>query len=54
MFDDFIDLLADDPAFTDWEIVDDAVIVCPHGHSIEWDGRCPDGCVSPFMTLGLI
>ncbi len=38
----------------DWEVIDDCVIVCPHGHSIEYDGRCPEGCVSPFRELGLI
>jgi hypothetical protein len=29
-------------------------LVCPHGHSIEQDGKCPDGCVSPLITAGLI
>lgn len=40
--------------YPDFEVVDDAIIVCPHGHSIEYDGRCPDGCESPLLTLGLI
>lgn len=38
-----------------WEIDDDgAVLTCPHGHSIEPDGECPDGCVSPLFEMGLI
>ncbi len=40
--------------FTDWEVEDDCVIVCPHGSSIEWDGECHKGCVSPFVTMGLV
>lgn len=32
----------------------DSVIVCPCGYAIEHDGRCPDGCVSPLLTGGLI
>lgn len=26
----------------------DALLVCPHGHKIEMDGVCPEGCVSPI------
>lgn len=37
----------------DWE-VDDGLLVCPHGNTIEMDGRCPEGCVSPLMGMGLI
>lgn len=38
-----------------WEADDDgAVLYCPHGEAIEPDGQCPDGCVSPLVTLGLI
>jgi hypothetical protein len=33
---------------------DDATLTCKHGHTIEYDGECPDGCVSPLMALGLI
>lgn len=32
----------------------DSMLVCPHGHTIEQDGRCPDGCVSPLREQGLI
>lgn len=32
----------------------DGLLVCPHGHSIEQDGECPDGCVSPLREIGLI
>ena len=31
-----------------------ANLICPHGHTIEQDGRCPDGCVSPLIDMGLI
>ena len=42
-----------------WELEDpsmgaDSLLVCPHSHVIELDGRCPDGCVSPVRALGLI
>lgn len=29
-------------------------LVCPHGHNIEQDGKCPDGCESPLMDAGWI
>lgn len=29
-------------------------LTCPCGHTIEQDGTCPDGCVSPLRTMGLI
>lgn len=32
----------------------DSMLVCPHGTTIEQDGRCPQGCVSPLRTSGLI
>jgi len=43
----------------DWEIHDpqmgsSCVLECPHGHVIEQDGRCPEGCVSPLISAGLI
>jgi hypothetical protein len=28
--------------------------VCPHGHRIEDDGRCTEGCVSPMLQMGVI
>lgn len=30
------------------------VLECPHGWTVEHDGGCPDGCVSPLRLLGLI
>jgi hypothetical protein len=32
----------------------DSCLVCPCGYTIEQDGVCPDGCVSPLRRLGLI
>lgn len=37
-----------------WTLENEAVLVCPHGNRIEPDGRCPDGCESPLITMGLI
>ena len=37
-----------------WIVENDAVLICPHGHSIEYDGRCPEGCVSPLIGMGMI
>jgi hypothetical protein len=37
-----------------WELVDDAELVCPHGHPIELDGHCPEGCESPLREAGII
>lgn len=39
----------------DWnEMTHMAAIQCPHGHTIEYDGRCPEGCVSPLKEKGYI
>ena len=42
----------------DWEYEhgygSDGNLICPHGHTIEQDGRCPEGCVSPLVRLDLI
>lgn len=42
----------------DWEYEygfgGDGNLTCPHGHTIEQDGRCPEGCVSPLVSQGLI
>jgi hypothetical protein len=35
----------------DW---DDFTLTCPCGYQIEWDGTCPEGCVSPLVQQGLI
>lgn len=32
----------------------DSCLICPHGHLIEQDGACPDGCISPLIENGLI
>jgi hypothetical protein len=32
----------------------DSCLICPHGHLIEMDGQCPEGCESPLRTMGLI
>jgi len=29
---------------------DSSCLVCPHGHVIEQDGECPDGCISPLLA----
>ena len=29
----------------------DFTLTCPHGISIEPDGRCPKGCVSPLIGV---
>lgn len=42
----------------DWELEGDdldGLLICPHGHKIEMDGNCPEGCTSPpLRTAGLI
>jgi len=38
----------------DWLADGDDLLICPHGSTIELDGRCPDGCVSPLISAGLI
>lgn len=32
----------------------DSCLICPHGETIEQDGECPEGCVSPLREMGLI
>lgn len=29
-------------------------LTCPHGHQVEQDGTCPEGCTSPLRQAGLI
>jgi len=43
----------------DWDIDSEAfgldcLLICPCGYTIEQDGRCPEGCVSPLRGMGLI
>lgn len=33
---------------------DEDNLICPHGHLIEQDGQCHEGCISPLRTAGLI
>jgi len=43
--------------FPDWEtdgMGDESLLVCPHGYTIEQDGVCPKGCVSPLRQMGMI
>jgi len=41
--------------YDDWEVDDDgSIFTCPHGHRIEPDGRCPEGCESPLLSIGMI
>ena len=38
----------------DWEVSPVGVLVCPHGHLVEDDGQCQEGCVSPMREMGII
>lgn len=43
----------------DWEVYDpqmgsSCLLQCPHGNVVEQDGICPEGCVSPLITLGIL
>lgn len=43
--------------FPDWDtdgFGDDSCLICPHGDTIEQDGTCPQGCVSPLIQLGMM
>ncbi|MFI6909760.1 hypothetical protein ACIBKY_51455 [Nonomuraea sp. NPDC050394] len=33
---------------------DGDTVTCPHAHTIELDGSCPQGCMSPLLRMGLI
>lgn len=46
--------ILEEAGYDGWEAPDNDTLVCPHGTAIELDGRCPDGCESPLLTLGLI
>jgi hypothetical protein len=32
----------------------DSNLICPCGDTIELDGECPQGCVSPLIQMGMI
>jgi len=43
--------------YSDWQTDGyglSSVLICPHGHRVEQDGNCPDGCVSPLKEVGMI
>lgn len=46
--------ILDEAGFGDWTVENDAVLISPNGHRVEWDGRSPDGEESPLLILGLI
>lgn len=47
-------LLPDGWDLEDAEMGMDTNLICPHGHVTEQNGYGPDGCESPFITLGLV
>jgi hypothetical protein len=56
--DEFVEML-EEILPDDWEVYDaemgsSCLLMCPHGHVIEQDGRCPEGCISPLRSLGII
>lgn len=53
MYDDMIQDLLPEGWETDGFGLD-SNLICPHGHMIEQDGECPEGCVSPLRLMGLI
>lgn len=46
--------ILEENGYTNWGVVDEVTLTCPHGATIEWDGQCPQGCVSPLRVLGMI
>jgi hypothetical protein len=53
MFDDLINEILPEGWETDG-MGFDSLLICPHGHTIEQDGKCPEGCVSPLREMGMI
>lgn len=57
MIDGFTEQLGDwlvAAGYEDWDFTD-STLTCPdHGYTIEHDGECPEGCVSPLRMEGLI
>ena len=39
---------------TGWSADGEDLLICPCGDVIELDGTCPEGHVSPLITLGMI
>tara|TARA_R110002020_G_scaffold94671_6_gene227599 strand:+ start:2769 stop:2960 length:192 start_codon:yes stop_codon:yes gene_type:complete len=39
---------------TGWTVENDAVLISPKGHPVEYDGTSPDGERSPLLAMGLI
>lgn len=49
------EIIAEFPGWeTDGMGLDSLLICADHGYTIEQDGVCPEGCVSPLRQLGLI
>lgn len=48
------DMLPEGWSVYDPEMGSSCLLECPHGHVIEQDGHCSEGCESPMLTLGLI
>ena len=46
--------LFNNEGYEGWIVENDAVLVSPNGHRIEYDGTSPDGEVSPLIQLGMI
>lgn len=44
----------EDRGYTDWQLDMYGDLICPHGHSVEDDGTCHEGCVSPLRQEGMI
>lgn len=40
--------------YDDWSVSPTGVLRCPHGHLVEDDGSCPEGCESPMLDAGII
>lgn len=38
----------------DWDVDIGGTIICPCGHRIEDDGKCPNGHKSPLLEAGMI
>ena len=48
------EVVADLAPDSGWEVVDEATLLTPNGHEIEWDGISPDGEESILIQLGLV